>query len=131
MLNGALRCPKAVASSSTRAIAPRPGMDRRVGHRLDHVERGRAELAQRAHALLALLDRTGVADDHADDRLAAHRLGHEVERRRRDERDSRPDLVGGVLHKVAVEAHQVARRLGRVSDRSPFANERARHVRSG
>ena len=58
--------------------------------------RGRAELPQRPDRLLALLDRTGVADDHADHRLAARGLGHEVLGRGGDERETAAHLVAGV-----------------------------------
>ena len=62
----------------------------------------RAELAQRAQGRLGLVERSGVADDDADHRLPAHRLGDELRvrrgeqrrRRRRPRRAPRPSRRG-------------------------------------
>ena len=76
--------------------------------------RGRAELAQRPHRLLALLDRAGVADDHADHRLP--RAGSGTNSSGGAVMNARPvpTSSGASRHEVAVEAHQVAGHRGRV-----------------
>ncbi len=87
-----------------------------VRHRLDHVEAGGPELAQRPEHLVALGGITHVEHDDADDGLAAHRLGHELLRRRGDERHAAADLVGRGEDEVAVEAHELARHRRRVHE---------------
>ena len=80
-----------------------------------------------ARTRLALVDGSGVADDDADDRVAAHRLGHEVGGRRGDEGDAAAHLVGGVLHEVAPEPHDLARHRRRVHEH-PAEHDRSDRV---
>ena len=59
--------------------------------------------------LLTVFDRARVARDDPARRLAARRFGHELFRRRGNERERAADLVGRVDHEVAEEADEVAR----------------------
>ena len=69
-------------------------LHRDVRHRPNHVDAEAGELPQRLERRLAVVDRAGVAAHDADDRLAPHRLGHEVLGRRGDEREAAAHLVG-------------------------------------
>lgn len=74
-------------------------LQRDVGHGLHHVEGRGAELQQGPHHLAALVDGADVAEHFGQDRIPAHRLGHELLPRSGDERQSAADLVGALSMK--------------------------------
>ena len=76
----------------------------------------RPELPQRRQRLLALLDRTRVAEDHANHGLPAHRLRDEVGVRCGEQTHARADLVRAIGHHVPEVRQHRARHRGRVHE---------------
>ena len=87
------------------------------GDRTEAVHDGLAQLAPRAHELLAGLRRVpAVAGSHRDYGLAAHRIGHSRQRGKVHERDRGGHLVRKVRDPAAVEVENLLSLLDREVD---------------
>src|SRR4029453_18705787 len=112
-------------------VVPQPGGEGGIKHRLmlderlryAEVEQRRPEGPKRADDSLPILDRTGIAADHRDDRTAMQLARDRCERRRHAVHNDGCELIGYIGDPVAVEAKDFGRLLHR-PDHRPGENGR-------
>ncbi len=83
-------------------------VERGIGHRADELGHHRRYVMERLELLLALVQRTGPARHHGDERVPVPVLRNERERRGDLEGGETTHLFGRVLDVLAIKAKDVA-----------------------